>query len=68
MIRQDVQTSAKKVRDKIMLDTMQIDSKYWAKLEDDPEEPMKVTNLFPPAVFNNADYIEKLQNLAFFAE
>ena len=63
----DVQAGKQKMLDRYMLDTMQIESKRWPKLND-LDHSIHSNVLIPQTVLNYHDYQAKLQRLAFYAE
>jgi hypothetical protein len=50
-----------------MLDAMVIESRRWPKL-DDLDKSISTNIILPQTVLNYAEYQEKLQRLAFYAE
>lgn len=67
MRRKDLKDTKKAIETRLMLDTMQIDSKRWPTLGD-INEKIHDNVILPQTILNYGEYYNKLQNLAFYAE
>lgn len=63
----DIAENKRKLTNKYMLDAMQLESRRWPKLND-LDNSITTHFLLPQTVLNYAEYQEKLQRLAFYAE
>jgi len=63
----DIKEGKRKMVNRYMLDAMQIESRRWPKL-DDLENSITTNIILPQTVLNYAEYQNKLQRLAFYAE
>jgi hypothetical protein len=67
MKRYDIKNTKKVMENKMMLDTMKIDSRRWPTLAD-INQKIDDNVILPQTILNYGEYYNKLQNLAFFAE
>lgn len=63
----DLHDTKKAIENKMMLDTMEIDSKKWPTLQD-MNQKINENVILPQTILNYEEYQQKLQNLAFYAE
>lgn len=67
MRNQDIADGKRKMENRYMLDAMVIESRRWPKLND-LDKSISTNIILPQTVLNYAEYQEKLQRLAFYAE
>jgi len=67
MIRKDRDDTKNAMQTKIMLDIMQIESRKWPTLLD-LNQKINENVILPQTILNYAEYQQKLQNLALYAE
>jgi len=67
MHMKDIKDTRKAMENRLMLETMQIDSKKWPTLLD-MNTKIQDNVILPQTIMNYGEYQHKLQNLAFFAE
>lgn len=67
MKKYDLQRARKDMENKLMLQTMQIDSRKWPTVFD-LNQKIDENVVLPQTILNYGEYQKKLQNLAFFAE
>lgn len=67
MRNHDIAEGKRRLENRYKLDAMTIDSRRWPKL-DDLDNTIATNVILPQTVLNYADYQNKLQRLAFYAE
>jgi hypothetical protein len=67
MKRYDIKNTKKAMENRLMLDTMKIDSKRWPTLAD-INSKIDDHVILPQTILDYGEYYQKLQNLAFYAE
>ena len=63
----DLKETKRAMDNRIMLDTMQVDSRKWPTLAN-LNEKVDENVVLPQTILNYGEYQTKLQNLAFYAE